>query len=84
MNGDTKKGSGIRDQGSESIKQILRDVLPPVDDATDLPRDLWPSMLERLKAPAKAPPWYDWALAGGLIMFAAFAPASIPVLLYYL
>jgi hypothetical protein len=29
-------------------------------------------------------PWFDWALAGGLLAFAAVAPRTIPVILYYL
>jgi hypothetical protein len=66
------------------MNQILRHALPPVEDLADFDRDLWPSMLQRLNEPAKAPPWYDWALAGGLLAFAVFAPATIPVFLYYL
>lgn len=31
-----------------------------------------------------AVPWFDWALAGGLVLFAVASPVSIPVLLYYL
>lgn len=29
-------------------------------------------------------PWFDWALVGGLIVFAISFPATIPVFLYYL
>lgn len=84
MNEHTDQGTGIRDQGSERMKQMLRDAFSPVEDFPDLPRDLWPSMLKRMNAPVKVPPWFDWALAGGLVAFTAFAPATIPVLLYYL
>ncbi len=67
----------------DRIKQLLRHALPPVQDAE--PRhDLWPAVLRKLDARPSSPPWFDWALAGGLVAFAAFAPASIPVLLYYL
>jgi len=31
-----------------------------------------------------AVPWFDWALAGALVLFAVVSPVSIPVLLYYL
>jgi hypothetical protein len=31
-----------------------------------------------------AVPWFDWALAGGLVAFVAMAPRTIPVILYYL
>jgi hypothetical protein len=29
-------------------------------------------------------PWFDWALLGGLVVFAISFPATIPVFLYYL
>ncbi len=50
-------------------------------------RDLWPAVLRRLDADAAqrhAVPWFDWALLGGLVVFAASFPATIPVFLYYL
>ena len=31
-----------------------------------------------------AVPWFDWALAGAIVLFAVASPVSIPVLLYYL
>ena len=65
------------------IKHLLRNALPPVEDPGPV-HDLWPAVLRKLDARPSAPPWFDWALAGGLVAFAAFAPASIPVLLYYL
>lgn len=65
------------------IKQLLQQAVPPVDQ-TDPARDLWPSVLRRLDAQPAAPPWFDWALLGGLVAFSAFVPATIPVLLYYL
>ncbi len=52
--------------------------------------DLWPAMQRRLRAEAAgAPvkvrvPWFDWALAAGLLALLALFPAWIPVLLYYL
>ena len=67
----------------DRIKQLLRQALPPVPDA-EPGHDLWPAVLRKLDARPASPPWFDWALAGGLILFAAFAPSSIPVLLYYL
>jgi hypothetical protein len=81
-----KQGSGIRDQGS--VERLLRLALPPVADAGDASHDLWPAMLRRVRA-AAAPkrvrvPWFDWALAAGLVALLALFPAWIPVLLYYL
>ncbi len=66
----------------ERIEQLLKQALPPVGDAESA-RDLWPSMLQRLDAD-RTPPWFDWALAGGLAIFSLALPTSIPVFLYYL
>jgi hypothetical protein len=73
----------------DRIKQVLKRSLPQVEDEAEPVRDLWPAMLRRLDASSVAPslslvPWFDWALLAGLAGLAAFFPASIPVLLYYL
>jgi hypothetical protein len=67
----------------DRMKQLLKNALRPVGEA-GTERDLWPSMLQRLGARPAAVPWFDWALAGGLTVFAVVFPASIPVFLYYL
>ncbi len=83
-----KQRSGIRDQ--RSVEQLLRQALPPVGDHADASPDLWPAMqrklrTERVPAPIKIRiPWFDWALAGGLVALLALFPAWIPVMLYYL
>jgi hypothetical protein len=46
-------------------------------------------MQARLREPqtgvaVKAVPWFDWALAAGVALFAVTVPAAVPVLLYYL
>ena len=80
----------MRDQESERSAALLREALPPVGDDGGSSRDLWPAMLRRMRseaggAPAKLrAPWFDWALAAGLVALLAFFPAWIPVLLYYL
>lgn len=66
----------------DRLKEMLKQALPRVADG-EPPRDLWPQVLRRMEQPA-AVPWFDWALVAGLVGFAAFVPASIPVLLYYL
>ena len=66
------------------MKKLLQQALPPVESNPDPGCDLWPSVLRRLDAKTSALPWFDWALVAGLIAFAAFFPASIPVFLYYL
>ena len=68
----------------DSMKQLLKQALPPVEGDAEPGRDLWPAVLRRLDAGPAAPPWFDWALGAGLLGLAAFFPASIPVLLYYL
>jgi hypothetical protein len=71
----------------DRIKQLLRQALPPVESNAEPERDLWPAVLRRLDEDAaqrKAVPWFDWALLGGLAVFAVSFPATIPVFLYYL
>lgn len=78
----------------DRIKQLLQAALPPARSGAEPGRDLWPAVLRRLDvrdAPTRAAsasplslPWFDWALIAGLIVFAAFFPATIPVILYYL
>ena len=72
----------------EQIGELLRKTLPPVENLPHTPRDLWPAMLRRMdeqawRGPASIP-WFDWALGGALLTFAAIAPRTIPVILYYL
>jgi hypothetical protein len=69
-------------QDQDRLKQLLQQALPPIEAEPE--RDLWPSMLRRLDARPASAPWFDWALGAGLVGLAAFFPASIPVLLYYL
>jgi hypothetical protein len=67
----------------DRMKKLLQQSLPPVSDDAEPERDLWPAMLRRLDAKS-SPPWFDWALLGGVAAVMAFFPAWIPVLLYYL
>jgi hypothetical protein len=67
----------------ERLKQWLKAALPAAQDA-EPSRDLWPAVLRRIGEEPAAPPWFDWALAGGLAAMAIFFPSAIPVLLYYL
>lgn len=85
---DRDQGSENRDQQTEQIRQLLRRALPSVQTGRPMDRDLWPAMLRRLDEEkmyrVSRVPWFDWALAGGLVAFAAIAPRTIPVILYYL
>lgn len=70
------------------MRVLLQSAMPRVGEDADLPRDLWPAMLRRMDEQrahvARSVPWFDWALAGGLVAFAAIVPRTIPVILYYL
>jgi len=68
----------------ERMKLLLKQAIPPIGN-TESARDLWPAMVRRLDAPpAPVPvPWFDWALAGSLAVFACAFPAAIPVFFYY-
>jgi hypothetical protein len=64
--------------------ELLKQSIPSATD-TELRRDLWPQMLQRLdQQKTVRVPWFDWALAalasGALIFF----PGVIPALLYHL
>jgi len=81
-------GGPARDQGT--VEQLLRQSIPSIGEHAGQSEDLWPAMQRRLRAEA-APeparvrvPWFDWALAGGLVLLLFAFPAWIPVLLYYL
>lgn len=67
----------------ERIDALLKHALALMGDAEPT-RDLWPLMRLRLNARPAPAPWFDWALAVGLAVFAVAFPASIPVFLYYL
>jgi hypothetical protein len=88
MTKNRDQGSEIRDQEADRMTLLLKSAIPRMDDDADLPRDLWPAMLRRMDEPSvrgvASIPWFDWALAGGLVAFAAIAPRTIPVILYYL
>jgi len=77
----------------ERMKKLLRQALPPVNSDAGPGRDLWPDVLRRLDVRSNAASpgwawfnsaWFDGALAVGLVGFAAFLPASLPVFLYYM
>jgi hypothetical protein len=68
----------------DRMKKLLQQALTPVEGEPEPSHDLWPTMLRQLDSgPVKAP-WYDWALGAGVVVFVAFFPGLVPVLLYYL
>ena len=79
----------MNEHDEERMKKLLQQALPPVSGDAGPERDLWPALLRRLDANSAVPAspvwvWFDGALVAGLVALAAFFPASIPVLLYYL
>lgn len=78
----------MKKHNDDRIQRLLQQALPPVPPDAEPGRDLWPAVLRRLDtAPAagiSAPPWFDWALLAGAVVFALVFPATIPVFLYYL
>jgi len=82
------QGTETRDQEVQRVKRLLHSALPRSGDEREPDRDLWPAMLRRMdehasRGPASVP-WFDWALGGALLAFAAMAPRTIPLILYYL
>jgi hypothetical protein len=74
----------MKTEERERMTKLLKAALPPVEAEAEPARDLWPAVLRRMDGRVAAVPWFDWALLAGLLGLAALAPASIPVLLYYL
>jgi hypothetical protein len=68
----------------DSIELLLQSSLPRTPDDAAPARDLWPAVLRRFDEAPTAPPWFDWALLGGIVALAAAFPVSIPIFLYYL
>lgn len=65
----------------KELQQLLQDAFThPVE----MERDLWTRMQQRLERPSVTVPWFDWALAVAALVMLAFAPAAIPMLLYWL
>lgn len=68
----------------KALRDLLKESIAPVRD-TELHRDLWPQMLQRLDAaqPVRVP-WFDWVLAALASAALIFFPGAIPALLYHL
>ena len=69
---------------TERMKEVLKAVMPRIAADAEPGRDLWPDVLRRIDREPVKVPWFDWALAGGLVVLAAAFPSVIPVFLYYL
>jgi len=74
----------MKTEEQERMTRLLKAALPRMGADAEPERDLWPAVLLRMNERVAMVPWFDWALLAGLVGLAALAPASIPVLLYYL
>lgn len=65
------------------MKDLLRDAMPPID--TELRRDLWPRMQERLQGrqPIRIS-HLDWALIAAVLACIALFPQCLIAVLYHL
>ncbi len=74
----------MNETNDTQVKDLLKQALRPA--SPELQRDLWPQMLWRLddRSPAKAVPWFDWALIAVLVICILTFPHSMPLLLYHL
>ena len=66
-----------------NLRELLKRTIAPVADS-ELQRDLWPRMLEKLDERAIRTTWLDWALAALVAACCLFFPQVIPGLLYHL
>jgi hypothetical protein len=74
----------MNQQDDQELQALLRESIAPMAD-TELQRDLWPQMLQKLDRQHSAGvPWLDWALAALLSAALLFFPGAIPALLYHL
>ena len=67
----------MREPEIDDLKKALKDALPAVNES-ELQRDLWPAMLQRLDQSAIRVPWWDWALLAALAGALCFLPGIIP------
>lgn len=79
-----KTGNHHEHTEGRDVQSALQEAFPPVN--TELRRDLWPAMLRRLEdqAPAARVPWYDWALAGCVVLAFLFFPKFFVLFGYHL
>ena len=74
----------MNDSDEKILRELLKQNVSPMID-TELRRDLWPQMLQRLdeQQPFRVP-WFDWVLAALASAALLLFPGVIPALLYHL
>jgi hypothetical protein len=73
----------MNEQNDKELKELLKQSIAPLM-STELRRDLWPDMLQKLSQQPVRIPWFDWALAAILSALLLLFPGTIPALLYHL
>jgi len=77
----------MNQQNDDEVGDLLKQNIARAEN-TELSRDLWPQLLEKLGQPpvrvARDVPWFDWVLAGLAGAALVFFPGLIPALLYHL
>jgi hypothetical protein len=71
------------DEITKEMKELLKQTIAPVNDS-ELRRDLWPQMLEKLGRQPVRVHWFDWVLAALASAALLFFPGIIPALFYHL
>jgi len=66
----------------DEIRAALQEAFPRAN--TELGRDLWPAMLQKLDERPTKVPWYDWALAAGLTGVTILFPKLVLLIAYHL
>ena len=70
------------DHEEQEIRAALKSAFPVTD--TELRRDLWPLLLQRLDARPIKVPWYDWALAATVFLSVFVFPKLVLFFAYQL
>ena len=73
----------MKEPEMDDLKKLLKDAHPAAQ-GSELRRDLWPAMLQRLDQRTLRVPWWDWALLAALAGMLCVFPGIIPALLYHL
>lgn len=74
----------MKPHDDDKLRELLQRSIAPMND-TELHRDLWPQMLQRLEQQHSIHvPWFDWALAAVAVATVILFPGVIPALLYHL
>lgn len=74
------------EENNKEMKKLLKQAIAPPQD-TELRRDLWPQMLQRLdqrQQQTMRVSWFDWALAALAAAALLLFPGAVPALLYHL